>query len=181
MARYPDDFIEQIMQKIDIVDLIGSYVSVERKGRDYWACCPFHSEKTPSFQIRADNQYYHCYGCQKSGNIFKFIMEYDKATFNEAVETLANKAGLELPQLNIDPQIIQKKELLDKVYNINRDAAIFYYKNLLSENGEAARQYLLNRQITPNTIKTFGIGFSSDFSSLPKYLLGKGYSKKSLV
>lgn len=181
MARYPDEFIEQIKQKIDIVDLIGNYVSVERKGRDYWACCPFHSEKTPSFQIRADNQFYHCYGCSKSGDIFKFIMEYEKIGFNEAVEALANRAGLELPQLSVDPQVIQRKELLDKVYNINRDAAIFYYKNLLSENGNVAREYLHNRQISINIIKTFGIGFSSDFSSLPKYLLGKGYSKKSLI
>lgn len=181
MARYPDDFLEKIKSRTDIVELIGNYVQVQRKGRDYWACCPFHHEKTPSFQIRADQQYYRCFGCQKYGNIFSFIMEYDKVSFNEAVEILAKRAGLEVPELVFDPEAKARKELIEKIYDINRETARFYYGNIFKEQGQPAREYFAQRGLDSKIVNVFGMGYSTDFRSLPEVLLKKGYDKKTLL
>lgn len=181
MARYSDEFLDKIKDKIDIVELIGNYVPTQRKGRDYWACCPFHNEKTPSFQIRRDQQYFRCFGCQKHGNIFGFLMEYEKIGFNEAVEVLAKKAGLELPEVVFDPAAKARKELIGKIYDINRETARFYYNNLFKEEGRPAREYFAQRGLDAKTINVFGMGYSTDFCSLPKYLLQKGYDKKTLL
>lgn len=181
MARYPEDFLEKIKSKTDIVELIGNYVQVQRKGRDYWACCPFHHEKTPSFQIRADQQYYRCFGCQKYGNIFSFIMEYDKVGFNEAVEILAKRAGLEVPELVFDPEAKARKELIEKIYDINRETARFYYGNIFKEEGQPAREYFAKRGLDSKIVNVFGMGYSTDFHSLPEALLKKGYDKKTLL
>ncbi|MFA6867127.1 MAG: DNA primase [Clostridia bacterium] len=180
MARYSESFLNQIKEKVDIVDLISSYISVKSKGRDYWACCPFHNEKTPSFQIRQDFQYYKCYGCGKSGNIFTFVMEYEKISFVEAIEFLANKAGLELPDQTNDIAYIKRKEDIDKIYEINKAVAIFYHKNLFSTKGEKGLEYFQSRQLDNKMISTFGMGYSSDFDSLPKYLEKKGYDIASM-
>lgn len=181
MARYPEDFLEKIKSRTDIVELIGNYVQVQRKGRDYWACCPFHHEKTPSFQIRADQQYYRCFGCQKYGNIFSFIMEYDKVGFNEAVEILAKRAGLEIPELVFDPEAKARKELIEKIYDINRETARFYYGNIFKEEGQPAREYFAKRGLDSKIVNVFGMGYSTDFHSLPEALLKKGYDKKTLL
>ena len=181
MARYPEDFLEKIKSRTDIVELIGNYVQVQRKGRDYWACCPFHHEKTPSFQIRADQQYYRCFGCQKYGNIFSFIMEYDKVGFNEAVEILAKRAGLEVPELVFDPEAKARKELIEKIYDINRETARFYYGNIFKEEGQPAREYFAKRGLDSKIVNVFGMGYSTDFHSLPEALLKKGYDKKTLL
>ena len=181
MRRFSDAFLEKIKSKTDIVDLISSYVTVQRKGRDYWACCPFHKEKTPSFQIRSDHQFYRCYGCGKHGNIFNFLMEYENISFAEAVEILAKKAGLEIPEFTDDPEAKARSEQAEKIYNINKETAKFYYRNLFSENGAIAREYIAKRGLDSDVINTFGIGCSSDFESLPEYLLKKGYAKQSLI
>ena len=181
MARYPEDFLEKIKSRTDIVELIGNYVQLQRKGRDYWACCPFHHEKTPSFQIRADQQYYRCFGCQKYGNIFSFIMEYDKVGFNEAVEILAKRAGLEVPELVFAPEAKARKELIEKIYDINRETARFYYGNIFKEEGQPAREYFAKRGLDSKIVNVFGMGYSTDFHSLPEALLKKGYDKKTLL
>lgn len=181
MARYPDAFLEQIKSKVDIVDLISTYVGVQRKGRDYWACCPFHNEKTPSFQIRSDHQYYRCYGCGKNGNIFMFLMDYEKLTFNEAVEKLAKRAGLEIPEQVFDPEAKARKELREKIYAINKETARFYYDNLFKEEGKLAREYFAKRGLDAHIINVFGMGYSYDFTSLPQYLRKKGYDNKTLT
>ncbi len=181
MGLYPDAFLEQVKSKIDIVDLISSYTAVSRKGRDYWACCPFHNEKTPSFQIRSDYQYYRCYGCGKHGNIFQFVMDYENVPFGEAVEILAKRAGLEVPEPTFDPKEKARKESLEKIYNINRETARFYYDNLFKDVGQPAREYFAARGLSAKTVNIFGMGYSSDFTSLPAYLRSKGYDDKSLV
>ena len=160
MRRFSDAFLEKIKSKTDIVDLISSYVTVQRKGRDYWACCPFHKEKTPSFQIRSDHQFYRCYGCGKHGNIFNFLMEYENISFAEAVEILAKKAGLEIPEFTDDPEAKARSEQAEKIYNINKETAKFYYRNLFSENGAIAREYIAKRGLDSDAINTFGIGCS---------------------
>ncbi len=181
MSIYPDEFLEKVKDRTDIVELIGSYVRLQRKGRDYWACCPFHNEKTPSFQISSIHQFYKCYGCGKYGNVITFVRDYEKIGFGEAVEKLAKRAGLEIPQLVFDSEAKARRELAEKIYTINREAALFYRNNLFVEEGRAAREYLAVRQLDAKTVNKFGIGVSTDFSSLPKYLLSKGYDKKTLL
>lgn len=180
MERYSDSVIQKIKDKLDITDVIGNYCTLQRKGRDYWACCPFHLEKTPSFQIRVDHQYYRCYGCQKTGDIFSFIMEMEKISFAEALERLANKAGVELPETSVDPEHEKRKKTLAKIYEINKEAAKFYYNNLRLSQGEVALEYLAKRQLTKETIVKFGLGYSLDHASLPKYLSKLGYSIASM-
>ncbi len=177
---YPESFIEQIKSRLDIADVIGSYIPVSRKGRDYWACCPFHKEKTPSFQIRLDHQVYRCYGCGKHGNIFTFVMEENSVSFVEAVEILAKRAGLELPEQTFNPEEVKRKKTLDKIYAINKEAAMFYYNNLKKDEGGPALEYLSGRDITRETITRFGMGYSADFDTLPKYLAQKGYDITSM-
>lgn len=181
MALYSEQFLDQIKAKINIVDLISTYIPISRQGRDYWACCPFHNEKTPSFQIKEDQQCYRCYGCGKNGNIFTFVMEYEKVSFPESIEVLAKKAGLELPQLTDDPQYNLRKQQLEKIYSINKEAAKFYHDNLKKEEAIIARDYLAKREINLETIMKFGMGYSTDFNSLIDYLLKKGYDKTTLV
>jgi DNA primase len=181
MGTYPESFLNQIKSKVDIVDLISTYIDVQKRGRDYWACCPFHNEKTPSFQIRSDHQYYKCYGCGKYGNIFNFMMDYEKMTFSEAVEYLANKAGLELPEQIVDKEYEKRKALLNKIYEINKETAKFYHMNLTQKEGQEGINYCQQRGLTWETIQTFGIGYSYDFNSLPKYLESIGYDRKTLA
>ncbi len=173
-------FVQQLKDKLDIVDVISSYVPLQRKGRDYWACCPFHHEKTPSFQVKTFHQYYTCYGCGKRGDVINFVMEMDKLTFGEAIEKLAKIAGLEVPERAVDAKYKQQKEKLEKIYAVNREAALFYHNVLRTEAGEIALQYLAGRQLTQETIRKFGIGYSPDFNSLVSYLKGKGYSVETM-
>ncbi len=177
---YPDSFIEQIKSRIDIADVIGQYIPVSRKGRDYWACCPFHKEKTPSFQIRVDHQVYRCYGCGKHGNVFTFVMEETGMSFVEAVEYLARRAGLELPEQTYNPEEARRKKLLEKIYAINKETAMFYYNNLKSEGATSALTYLAERHLTWTTINRFGMGYSIDFDSLVTYLSKKGYDIETM-
>lgn len=181
MGLYPEQFLDQIKAKINIVDLVSTYISTQRRGRDYWACCPFHNEKTPSFQIREDNQCYRCYGCGKSGNIFTFVMEYEKLSFPESIELLAKKAGLELPKLTNDPKYNLQKQQLEKIHQINKEGARFYHDNLKKEEGQSARDYLSSRGINLDIIIKFGIGYSTDFVSLVSHLEKIGYDKETLV
>lgn len=179
MANYPESFLNQIKDKVDIVDLISTYINVIRRGRDHWACCPFHNEKTASFQIRSDHQFYKCYGCGKHGNIFTFMMDYDKLTFPESIVFLAEKAGLEIPEQIEDKEYKKRKELINKIYSINKEAARFYFQNLTKPEGAIGLTYLSNRGLSWDTIQTFGMGYSCDFESLPKHLAKIGYDKKT--
>jgi len=181
LSSYPENFLNRIKDKVDIVDLISTYVHVQRRGRDFWACCPFHNEKTPSFQIRSDHQFYKCYGCGKYGNVFTFMMEYEKMSFPEAVAFLADKAGLEVPEQIEDKSYKERKELIEKIYAINKEAARFYFKNLRKPEGAQGLTYLLNRGLDWDTVQTFGMGYSCDYESLPRHLKGMGYDDKTLV
>ncbi|MFY9402164.1 MAG: DNA primase, partial [Candidatus Omnitrophota bacterium] len=169
----PESILDDILSRIDIVELISSYIPLKRTGRNFKACCPFHHEKTPSFIVSGDRQIYNCFGCGESGNAFKFLMRYEHMDFPEAVEVLARKAGVILPQKNSPEN--QRQGLITQLYKINELAAQFYSANLDSGQGLKAKNYLLKRGISPKVIKELRLGFALDsWDSLINYLRSKG-------
>ncbi len=177
-------FLRTLKQKNDIVEVIGSYVSLDRRGGQQWACCPFHHEKTPSFAINEADQYYHCFGCSASGDVIKFVQEIESTDFMGAVRILAARAKMEVPQNNFDSEeTLRKKKKRENMAKILLDAARFYLGNLYSgdERAEEHLAYIAKRGLAPTTVKKFGLGASLDFDSLPEYLTGKGYFKEDLL
>lgn len=180
---YPQEFMEQLKAKNDIVEVIGSYVKLERRGYSYWACCPFHHEKTPSFIINAADGYYHCFGCGVSGDVIGFIKEYENVDFRQAVQLLATRAGIEVPALDdrSAEETLAKKKKMDRLHLLMRDAARFYYSNLHSDRAQAYVAYINKRGLAPTTVKKFGLGASLDFRSLPRYLFDMGYTREECL
>ncbi|MBQ7370023.1 MAG: DNA primase [Clostridia bacterium] len=177
-------FMEELKYKNDIVDVIGSYVSLDRKGGTHWACCPFHHEKTASFAVNDGEQFYHCFGCGVSGDVVKFVQEIESTDFIGAVRILAQRAKMEVPENNFDTEkAVQQKKKRDALASIMLDSAKFYLTNLYSgdERADAHLQYISNRKLAPTTVKKFGLGASLDFFSLPDYLAEKGYSRQDLL
>ena len=177
------DFLRTLKEKNDIVEVIGSYIKLERKGYGYWACCPFHHEKTPSFSINAADRYYNCFGCGVSGDLVKFVQEYENVDFLQAVQILAARAKLDVPAY--DDKTAEKnaeiKRKKDRLLQLMRTAARFYLNNLYSGSAEAHLEYLAGRKLQPTTVKKFGIGASLDFTSLPQNLLGQGFTPEECV
>ncbi len=173
-------FIQTLKERNDIVEVIGSYIKLERRGYNYWACCPFHHEKTPSFSINAADRYYHCFGCGVSGDVIGFVKEYENVDFNQAVEILAKRAGLEVPARDEKTAELAalKKKKRDRHVALMKDAARFYLGNLYSGRADAYLSYLAKRGVTPSLAKKFGIGASLDFNGLPAHLLALGYTKE---
>jgi len=171
----PDNILEDILSRINIVDLIAEYMPLKRAGRNFRALCPFHHEKTPSFMVSPDRQIFHCFGCQESGNAFKFLMRYDHLEFPEAVEILARKVGINLPQASQqDPAVLN---LSTQLYKINELAEGFYAQVLNSPEGAVAKKYLLSRNISETTIKSFHLGFAPDkWDGLINFLRAKNIS-----
>jgi len=177
-------FLRTLKQKNDIVEVVRSYVAVDRKGGNYWACCPFHHEKTPSFAINEGEQFYHCFGCQESGDVIKFVQEIESTDFMGAVRILASRVKMTVPESNFDTEeAARKKKKRDAMAKILLDSARFYLGNLYSGDAKADPylQYISNRGLAPTTVKKFGLGASLDFYSLPDYLAGKGYFKEDLI
>ncbi len=172
--KYPEKFITELVERSDIVDVVSGYVRLGKKsGANMFGLCPFHSEKTPSFSVSPDKQIYHCFGCGKGGGVINFVMEIENLSFPEAVEFLARRAGMPLPEQEDDAESRKRARLL----NLNRDAARFYYEQLSTPAGQAARDYMARRRIGPATAKNFGIGFAPDsWDSLRKAMRAKGYS-----
>ncbi|MBE5752853.1 MAG: DNA primase [Clostridiales bacterium] len=177
-------FMQELKFKNNIVDVIGGYASLDRKGNTHWACCPFHHEKTASFAVNESEQFYHCFGCGASGDVVKFVQEIESTDFMGAVRILASRAKMEVPESNFDTeQAVLAKKKRDQMAAIMLDTAKFYLSNLYSgdKRADAHLQYISNRKLTPTTVKRFGIGASLDFFSLPDYLAGKGYSRENLL
>ncbi len=175
-----DNQVEQIKQKLNIVDVVNRYVPLKKRGRNHVACCPFHGEKTPSFTVSEELQIFKCFGCGKSGDIFTFLQEYERIDFREALTELAAQAGIVLKKTEFaSAQDKQKSLLLD----INSHLTKFYQYLLLTHPlGQSARDYLANRGLTSNTIKQFGLGFSPENSQLAvNYLTKKGYRIADLI
>ena len=161
MALYSEEIIDEVRNRNDIVDVISKYVSLKRKGRNYFGCCPFHNEKTPSFSVSPDRQIYHCFGCGQGGNVISFIMKIEELNFKEAVELLANNAHIDLPKNTISQYEEQQEKLKATLYKINKLAAEFYHNRLYQKDAKIAQDYVKKRQLNNASLKAFMIGYSS--------------------
>ena len=178
---YSEDLIEEVRLRNDIVDVISGYVKLQRKGNSYFGLCPFHNEKSPSFSVSPDKQMYYCFGCGAGGNVFTFIMQYENYTFPEAMKFLADRAGIELPSQEMTAQMRREQDLKTQILELNKQAANYFYYQLRTENGAHAMEYLTKRGITKETMKNFGLGFSTAYSDdLYQYFKKKGVSDELL-
>ena len=176
---FTPEFMEELKYKCDIVEIISQYVPLQKKGGRYFGCCPFHNEKTPSMCV--NNGWYHCFGCGASGDVVKFVMEMESVSFYDAVKILADKVGIQLPEVRLDPKFAQKKEHSEVLKQLMRDVARYYRNNLIDEKkGEEARKYLASRGIDDETSKRYGLGLSLDGESMVGYMRRKGYMLKDL-
>ena len=173
---YPEELVEEIRSKNDIVDVISSYVRLQKKGSSYFGLCPFHNEKSPSFSVSRQKQMYYCFGCGAGGNVFTFLMEYENFSFLEALKYLADRAGVELPEPEYSGEAKKRADTKAILLKINKVAAQYFYVQLLRPQGGHALTYLKDRQLSDDTIKAFGLGYSKKYSDdLYKYLKSKGY------
>ncbi|MBD5489429.1 MAG: DNA primase [Lachnospiraceae bacterium] len=174
---YPEELIEEIRVKNDIVSVISGYVRMQKKGSNYFGLCPFHNEKSPSFSVSPGKQMYYCFGCGAGGNVITFVMEYENLTFQESVKMLADRAGVNLPELEYNEEARQKESRRAKLLEINKEAAKYYYYMLRSPRGRTGYQYLAGRQLSEETMKKFGLGYADGAGSdLTAYLRSKGFA-----
>ncbi|MBR5248533.1 MAG: DNA primase [Lachnospiraceae bacterium] len=173
---YPEELIEEVRMKNDIVDVISGYVRLTKKGNNHWGLCPFHNEKSPSFAVSGNKQMYHCFGCGVSGNVYTFVMGYENYTFPEAVKMLAGRAGVNLPEVEYTEEMRRKENKRARLLEVNKEAAKFFYYQLRSKHGEIGHQYLEKRQLTEETMKKFGLGYAGKNGAyLVQYLRQKGF------
>ena len=177
---FSESFLQELADRNDIVDVVSGYVRLSKKsGSNLFGLCPFHSEKTPSFSVSSDKQIYHCFGCGKGGGVINFIMEIEHLSFPEAVEFLAKRAGMPMPEeTRSDPEARRRERLLA----LNKDAARFFYDQFRSPVGRPAQEYALRRELTPATVKKFGLGYAPDtWDSLTHAMRALGYSEGLLL
>ncbi len=173
---YPDEIVEEVRMKNDIVDVISGYVRLQKKGANHFGLCPFHNEKSPSFSVSGGKQMYYCFGCGAGGNVFTFIMEYENYSFPEAVKLLADRAGVNLPEVEYSEEMRKKESRKSRLLEINKEAAKYFYYQLRSDRGEKGYRYLAERGLSQETMKKFGLGFAGISSGdLVQYLRSKGY------
>ncbi len=178
---YSDEVIDTVRAANDIVDVISQYVKLEKKGSDYFGLCPFHSEKTGSFSVSRRKQMFYCFGCHKGGNVYKFLMEHEHMDFSEAVQTLAARSGITLPQVEMTKEQKERASLKSRLLEINKDAATYYYRLLYSDHGRHALEYFKGRALSKETMQKFGLGYSDQYSNdLYQFLRRKGYSDELL-
>lgn len=178
---YPEEVIEEVRTRNDIVDIISGYVKLQKKGSNYFGLCPFHHEKSPSFSVSQSKQMYHCFGCGVSGNVFTFVMEYENYTFREAVELLADRSGVKLPKMEYSKEAKAQADLRAALLEINKMAANYFYYQLKQPQGQQGCQYLMGRGLTEQTIRRFGLGYSNKISNdLYQFLRSKGYEDSIL-
>lgn len=175
--RYSEELIEEVRSRNDIVDVISGYVKLKKSGSNYFGLCPFHNEKSGSFSVSPSKQMYYCFGCGAGGNVITFIMEYENYTFMEAVRMLAERAGIELPQMEETPEERKSRDIRSQLLEINKLAAVYYFHQLRGQNGSTAMNYLKKRELGDETIQRFGLGYSSMYSDdLYRYIKSKGYN-----
>lgn len=175
----PEQFIDELVARSDIADVVGEYVHLTPKGANMWGLCPFHTEKTPSFSVNRDRQIYKCFGCGKGGGVINFVMEMERLSYPDAIRHLAKRAGMEVPETGGSDEGRKKYR---RALEANKEAARFYYSFLGSPGGGAVRDYLVQRQITPKFATRFGLGAApGEWDSLTRALTAKGFSKMELI
>ncbi len=175
-----DEIKEEVRSRSDIVDVISGYVHLQKKGNNYFGLCPFHNEKSGSFSVNRQGQFFHCFGCHKGGDVFTFLCEYESITFPEALKILADRGGVKLPDTYTgeDDRVYKRKKTL---YDINRETATFFYAQLRSERGTTGLNYFNERKLSPETMKEFGLGYAPMYTdALVKYLRSKGYKDEDI-
>lgn len=181
MPYYSDELVEEVRSANDIVDVISGYVRLQKKGSTYFGLCPFHNEKTPSFSVSPGKQMYYCFGCGAGGNVLTFLMQYENYTFPEAMEALADRAGIELPKQEMSGKARQEADKRARILEINKIAAKYFYAQLRMEQGRIGMEYFKKRELSPETMKKFGLGYSNKFSDdLYQYLHKQGYEDNIL-
>lgn len=180
MPRYSDEIIEEVRQTNDIVDIISQYMHLKRSGRNYFGLCPFHNEKSPSFSVSPDKQIFHCFGCGVGGNVFTFLTKIEGINFIEAVQTLAERANIQLPTLenNVDSA---REELKAKVFKVNEFTANYYHEKLYKPESKIAQEYIKKRKLSNETLKSFKLGFSGNFDELYKALRKEGFQDPEIL
>lgn len=173
---YPEELVEEIRVKNDIVDVISGYLTLQKKGGNHWACCPFHNEKTPSFSVSGNKQMFHCFGCGVSGNVYTFIMKYENYSFQEAVKMLADRAGVQLPELEYNEEMRKRESKRARLLEVSKEAAKFFYYQLRSPRGKIGYDYLNQRGLSDETMHKFGLGYAGKSGAeLVQYLKNKGF------
>ena len=176
---FPQRFLDELIDRSDIVDLVSSYVALTKKGGNYFGLCPFHNEKTGSFSVAPDKQIFYCFGCHKGGGALQFVMEIENLAFPDAVRFLAKRANMEVPEDDTGREESRRRQ---RVLALNRDAARWFYQNLSRPEGAAVAAYLEKRKITPKTATNFGLGASLDsWDALLAAMTEKGYTKTDLL
>ncbi len=180
---FPSAWLDELLHKNDIVSVVSEYVELKPKGRKLWACCPLHGEKTPSFSVSPDKQLFYCFGCHAGGTVIQFVMDMERLTFYEAVQNLANRVGMELPNEINDREMQRQRAYKKRMIEANTEAARYYSRCFLDpETGRDAQKYAAKRGLNAEIVTRFGIGYAPDtWDSLLKLLKGKGYSEKELV
>ena len=178
---YGEEIIEEVRSRNDIVDLISTYVPLKKKGSSYFGLCPFHNEKSPSFSVSRDKQMYYCFGCGAGGNVFTFLMEYENFSFPEALKYLAERAGMELPEEELNEEAKREMDEKAKLREMNKLSANYFYYLLHSKRGQKGLAYLKDRGITDETMKRFGLGYADIYNDdLYHFLKSKGYTDEEL-
>ena len=179
--RYPEEVVEEVRMRSDIVDVVSGYVKLQKKGSNYFGLCPFHSEKSPSFSVSPSKQMYYCFGCGAGGNAITFVMEYENYTFGEALKLLADRAGITLPAPEYSREAREQEEQKRVLLEINKLAANYFYYQLKQPQGKIGYDYLKKRQLSDDTIRHFGLGFANKTSDdLYRFLKSKGYEDSIL-
>ena len=178
---YPEDVIEEVRTRNDIVDVISGYVKLQKKGSNYFGLCPFHNEKSPSFSVSPQKQMYYCFGCGAGGNVITFVMEYENYTFPEALKVLADRAGVKLPEVEYSREERARADKRSTLLEINKLAANYFYYQLHQPQGKIGYDYFKKRELSDETIRRFGLGFANKTSNdLYQYLRAKGYGDEIL-
>ncbi len=173
---YPTNWLYDLKQRNNIVSVIGKYIHLDKKGENYWACCPFHNEKTPSFAVNEDEGYYHCFGCKESGDVISFIMKYESCDFMEAVKILAKNANMEIPEFVGEKEIIQQKKTKEIILNLLEDAYKHYQENLYAKEALPAQSYIKKRGFNKHDLEDFKIGYSINRNEIIDYLTKKKFT-----
>ena len=181
-SRFPAHWLDELRSRSDIVQIVSGYVGLKKSGRKYWGLCPFHGEKTASFSVDAEQQLYYCFGCKAGGNVINFIMDIERCSFHEAVEMLADRAHIPMPEMENDADWEQRRTRRERLLSANRAAAKFYHEMLFRPEGAATLAYLRRRGLSDSVIRKFGLGAAPEqWTALTDHLLAAGYTLEELA